>query len=425
MFAQKQFEQKIQALCTNNDDFWKVEEPQYYNIISKIDKSVDKSKKLNSGLEEEEKPIIRRKFNESSKSVDKIRVKTTKDEKSDESTKVQKIVKEVNEKFKEIKGITEDISNINALYFENKSDIVKRKLEASLKLPTIKEKYKIKNEKPNEEKTEEELEKEQDEKQEQKKKLNSKTNIRKESELYSKLLAKAFFHFNPIIHLGNLKMLREIDPEIGVEMDRITKNIDKDLEEVTSKDYYSKQYEKVKESGIKIRQKIEIEKEKAKQEKIKKEKAKQEILKRMEEVKRRKYQILKSEGSLSTEEKTLPNKVSKSITYLPFHKKKKEIKEEVVKRKFPDREMEEKNMQLQLVCNTKIKGDLDNNIDRYFNAFEPFDKSDLERQKKKFFPGLIGSFDILKEIEENKIMRDINSKNLAKKNQLKEDNNLL
>ena len=64
------------------------------------------------------------------------------------------------------------------------------------------------------------------------------------SDSYRKQLNKIFLNFNPIIHLGNVHMLRKLDPTIDQEFQIMSQNIDKELSNITSPKFYSKQYEK-------------------------------------------------------------------------------------------------------------------------------------------------------------------------------------
>lgn len=71
---------------------------------------------------------------------------------------------------------------------------------------------------------------------------------------YRKQLNKAFMKFNPLIHLENLKMLEEVDPEIKKDICQLKEVIDQDLKEITDKNYYKQRYNelmKKKRSSIK------------------------------------------------------------------------------------------------------------------------------------------------------------------------------
>lgn len=63
---------------------------------------------------------------------------------------------------------------------------------------------------------------------------------------YRKQLNKAFMKFNPSIHLENLKILEEIDPEIKKDIVQLKEVIEEDLKEITNKYYYKKRYNALK-----------------------------------------------------------------------------------------------------------------------------------------------------------------------------------
>ena len=62
--------------------------------------------------------------------------------------------------------------------------------------------------------------------------FDSSTSIKYINDNYRRQLNKAFLNFNPIIHLGNLNILRKADPEINSDIEKLTKHIDEDLVEI-------------------------------------------------------------------------------------------------------------------------------------------------------------------------------------------------
>ena len=70
---------------------------------------------------------------------------------------------------------------------------------------------------------------------------------------FRKQLSKAFFKFNPIIHLSNLQMMSQIDSSIKNDIEELTKTINKDIETISDKRYYSKRYETIKKKNNKER----------------------------------------------------------------------------------------------------------------------------------------------------------------------------
>lgn len=59
---------------------------------------------------------------------------------------------------------------------------------------------------------------------------------------FRKQLTKAFMNFNPLIHLENMKMLQEADPDINNDINKLKEMINQDLAEITDKHYHRKRY---------------------------------------------------------------------------------------------------------------------------------------------------------------------------------------
>ena len=119
---------------------------------------------------------------------------------------------------------TEEIKKFNALYLINTTQKINKKDTSSL--PPIEEK-------------------------------KQPANFKYINDNYRKQLNKAFLNFNPIIHLGNLNILRKADPEINSDIEKLTKHIDEDLIEITNKNYYHNQYEKIVQKNKKRKLKFE------------------------------------------------------------------------------------------------------------------------------------------------------------------------
>ena len=94
------------------------------------------------------------------------------------SETVQKIVNDVARTIKNINQSTEEIKKLNALYLINTTQKINKKETSSL--PPIEEK-------------------------------KQPANFKYINDNYRKQLNKAFLNFNPIIHLGNLNILRKAD----------------------------------------------------------------------------------------------------------------------------------------------------------------------------------------------------------------------
>ena len=101
------------------------------------------------------------------------------------SETVQKIVNDVARTIKNINQSTEEIKKLNALYLINTTQKINKKETSSL--PPIEEK-------------------------------KQPANFKYINDNYRKQLNKAFLNFNPIIHLGNLNILRKADPEINSDI---------------------------------------------------------------------------------------------------------------------------------------------------------------------------------------------------------------
>lgn len=84
----------------------------------------------------------------------------------------------------------------------------------------------------------------------------SSVNLKYVNDSYRKQLNQAFMNFNPAIHLGNLNLLRKADPEINADIEKLTKQIEESLKEITSKEYYKNNYLKIKEENDKRKERL-------------------------------------------------------------------------------------------------------------------------------------------------------------------------
>ena len=215
--------------------------------------------------------------------------------------------------------------------------------------------------------------------------------IKKLNALYlintSQKLNKAFLNFNPIIHLGNLNILRKADPDIDRDIQNLTKHIDDDLAEITNKNYYHNLYEKIIQKNKKRKNKLD---------------------------------------SMTTAptQPTEANKVNNTSVYKPIFRKKMRNRMSVeVKKKFPDKELEEKTMNLMNNALTKISTTLnEENMNKYFNDYKSFSNMEIKQQSHLYFPGMETAADILKEIQYEKIIRDLNEKTNRRKKLLNAEN---
>ena len=65
------------------------------------------------------------------------------------------------------------------------------------------------------------------------------------SNMYRKQLKSAFFKFNPLNHLENLKILQKVDPLVKKDYDDLKKSIELEISEITDKHKFSKKYQKI------------------------------------------------------------------------------------------------------------------------------------------------------------------------------------
>ena len=291
---------------------------------------------------------------------------------------MQKIVNDVAKTIENINKSTEEIKKLNALYLINTSQKINKQdksgqVEENSKNVKINETYlpPIK---------------------EEQKSRNQPTNFKYINDNYRKQLNRAFLNFNPIIHLGNLNILRKADPEINKDIEKLTKHIEDDLSEITNKNYYHNQYEKI-----------------------------------VEQNKKRKKRSENSSVNTAPTAPTEPGVKANNQIYKPiFRKKMKNRKSIEIKKKFPDQELEEKTLSLMESALTKISNTLDEkNMNKYFNDYKFIIGMDIKQQSHQYFPGVARAADILKEIQHEKIIRDLNERTNRRKKVLHSENEMV
>ena len=294
------------------------------------------------------------------------------------SENVQKIVNDVSKTIENINKSTEEIKKLNALYLINTSQKINKQdksgqVEENSKNVKINETYlpPIK---------------------EEQKSRNQPTNFKYINDNYRKQLNRAFLNFNPIIHLGNLNILRKADPEINKDIEKLTKHIEDDLSEITNKNYYHNQYEKI-----------------------------------VEQNKKRKKRSENSSENTAPTAPTEPGVKANSQIYKPiFRKKMKNRKSIEIKKKFPEQELEEKTLSLMESALAKISNTLDEkNMNKYFNDYKCIIGMDIKQQSHQYFPGVARAADILKEIQHEKIIRDLNERTNRRKKVLHSENEMV
>ena len=217
---------------------------------------------------------------------------------------------------------------------------------------------------------------------------------------YRKQLNRAFLNFNPIIHLGNLNILRKADPEINTDIEKLTKHINDDLEEITSDHYYRNKYLKIVEQGEKMKER------------------KKRLNSNNKEITMPTAETEPSKGtSTNTNNKYTVN------MYQGFRKRNKNKNMAEIKKKFPDRELEEKTLDLLGCAMDKLsKAISDENMDKYFGEHNRYYGKTLKQQEYQYFSEIGKCGDILKEIQHERIVRDLIEKTNRRKKVLTNEN---
>lgn len=179
------------------------------NIIMKANGNQSKIKQYSNELNEEENTKNQKKT-KNYQNISKNSVQY--DSSTNLSETVQKIVNDVSKTIININKSTEEIKKLNALYLINTTQKINKKESSSL--PPIDDK-------------------------------KHPANFKYVNDNHRRQLNKAFLNFNPIIHLGNLNILRKVDPEINSDIEKLTNHIDEDLVEITNKNNYHNQYKKI------------------------------------------------------------------------------------------------------------------------------------------------------------------------------------
>ena len=326
------------------------------NIIMKANRNQSKIKQYSNELNEEENTKNQKKTKNSQK-VSKNSVQF--DSSTNLSETVQKIVTDVSKTIKNINKSTEEIRKLNALYLINTTQKINKKESNSL--PPIDGK-------------------------------KHPANIKYINDNYRRQLNKAFLNFNPIIHLGNLNILRKADPEINSDIEKLTKHIDEDLVEITNKNYYHNQYKKIVQQNRKRKLKND--------------------------------NIVSIQTTMPTIETHQSTQIQKKIIRKKI--KNRQSIEMKLKKKFPEKELEEKTLDLMSNALNRISNTLSNeNMNRYYSDYAKMGAIDIRQQAHQYFPGLTKAADILKEIQNEKNIKDIVEKANKRKKVLHTDNEVL
>ncbi len=334
------------------------------NIIGKTVRNQNNIKEYAEILNEEENNDKKKKIRKSSNVYSKNNVGNKNTLLSDTA---YKIVTDVDKIIKNMNDSTEELKKLNALYLIGTSKKINKSNVRSQTLPQTN------------------IEMSQEFKDEQAINENNKknpVNFKYINDNYRKQLNRAFLNFNPIIHLGNLNILRKVDPAINEDIEKLSKHIDEDLATINSPNYYRKQYEKFIND---------------KNEKLKK----------------------KNNPTISTEISNNNNNFSTSPLFIR-RKNKKKIE---IKRKFPDKDLRIKELEdMDNVLNKISVAVSDDNIKRYYDDYKILRNFDFEEQKHNYFDGMRKANNILKDIQQDKLIRGLNQETKSKRRYVDHEN---
>ena len=348
------------------------------NIIGKIKRDQEDILNYAEVLNEEEKNQRKKKhYKKKTKEIDENSEKSEK-KLSDKSSK---IINDVNKIISNMNQSTEELKKLNALFLIGTSKkINKTNNIQSENLEELKYSKEIKDEKLIEE----------DEKNKLENKKKKPFNFTYINDNYRKQLNRAFMNFNPIIHLGNLNLLRKADPSINEDIEKLEKHIDEDLKSIIDPYYYKHQYEKLLKEHEKSR-------------------------KRMNTAPTENYNYTYN-PSLTTNS----NKTNNSIAVYRKRKIKNKLE---IKRKFPDKELRLKELKNMDDCLKQISKSInENNINNYYNNYNNLRNYSIEQQTHTYFPDIRKANDIMREIQQDRLIRGLNKETKTKKKYVEIEN---
>ena len=348
------------------------------HIIGKIKRNQEDILNYAEVLNEEENNLKKKKhLKKKSKEIDELSEKTEK-KLSDKSSK---IINDVNRIISNMNESTEELKKLNALFLIGTSKkINKTNNIQSENLEELKYSKEIKDEKLIEE----------DEKNKLENKKKKPFNFTYINDNYRKQLNRAFMNFNPIIHLGNLNLLRKADPSINEDIAKLEEHINKDLKSIIDPHYYKHQYEKLLKEHEKSR-------------------------KRMNTAPTENYNYTYN-PSLTTNS----NKTNNSIAVYRKRKIKNKLE---IKRKFPDKELRLKELKNMDDCLKQISKSInENNINNYYNNYNNLRNYSIEQQTHTYFPDIRKANDIMREIQQDRLIRGLNKETKTKKKYVEIEN---
>jgi len=380
----KQDERKLEREVIKVPDYrvWKQRQNlSSEDIINNIMKEQNKIKNYTEALNEEEKNDKKKKI-KSYQSYDNFRSRKKNDSKV--SSNVQKIMSEVGKLVLDMKHISENTYKNNITSLINTTNQIKRTeiMEEPNTILKAKEKeYKIylegKNKKP--------------------------PNYQFLSDCYRRQINKAFVNYNPNIHLSNIHKLREIDPETDKEYQLRKKEIN-EFTDFRNPLFFGKTYKIVenedKSKEIKDENKLEENKS---------------ILAGNNSSIGYTVATAESENNNLSQ---IPQKSQYASMGNIFGKKKKKQKKREVKRKFPDKEKREKELDLMSNVLNNIGDSLSQeNMDSYFKRYKDLPGTEISQQRHVFFNGMGKANKLLTEIQEILHYKDADDEcNLKKRN---------
>ena len=348
------------------------------NIIGKIKRDQEDILNYAEVLNEEENNQRKKKhYKKKTKEIDENSEKSEK-KLSDKSSK---IINDVNKIISNMNQSTEELKKLNALFLIGTSKKINKTSNIqSQNLPELNNSKEIKDKKLIGE----------DEKNKLENKKKKPLNFTYINDNYRKQLNRAFMNFNPIIHLGNLNLLRKADPSINEDIEKLEKHIDEDLKSIIDPYYYKHQYEKLLKEHEKSR-------------------------KRMNTAPTENYNYTYN-PSLTTNS----NKTNNSIAVYRKRKIKNKLE---IKRKFPDKELRLKELKNMDDCLKQISKSInENNINNYYNNYNNLRNYSIEQQTHTYFPDIRKANDIMREIQQDRLIRGLNKETKTKKKYVEIEN---
>lgn len=213
-------------------------------------------------------------------------------------------------------------------------------------------------------------------------KIKRPPNLRFLSDSYRKRLNKIFMEYNPMIHLGNIHMLRKTNPRIDEQFKTQIKEIDEELKPTKGLKFFN-EFER-KRKKIYSHNKIN----------------------NLDELKlNNTLNYLNSTYTVPTAPTMTTTGAIISLKHINNIRNslsKTKYKKIELKRKFPNYESREKELNLMKnVCEQIDTSISPKNFNRYFRNFRIIKNTDLEQQKHTFFGNMENAQKILTEIKEN------------------------